>query len=171
MKILVFNSRKTWLWLLTAMLLFLSTSNASADMNFGDYCEVKHSPTLQEPWIELRICWYDTNGSNAGFAIKSLIDGYELPYLEIDGMKAVSLKKFQLDFSDESEDWFEDERQNDSWWGDQMEAIVDGNLWRFRLWDSSKHKGRYYAHLFILPCHYDVGKPHKFSIKGDWCHN
>ena len=165
------SRRMRLLFAFVTALLLLAPAQSLADMNFGEYCEVKHSPTLQEPWIELRICWYDTNGSNAGFETKALIDGFESPYLEIDGIKAVSLKKFQLDFSDESEDWFEDERDIDGWWGDMMEAVVDGNLWRFRLWDPSKHKGRFYAHLFIMPCHYDVGKPHRFSIKGLWSHN
>ena len=111
MKQYVIFSRHTWLCLLTALLLFLSPSDASAEMNFGEHCEVKHSPTLQEPWIELRICWYDTNGSNAGFADAG-------PVFYIDGVWAFVLDKLQLDFSDGSESWFDEERQNDGWWGD-----------------------------------------------------
>lgn len=149
---------------MTAMLLFLSPSDASADMNFGEHCEVKHSPTLQEPWIELRICWYDTNGSNAGFADAG-------PVFYIDGVWAFVLDKLQLDFSDGSESWFEEERQNDGWWGDEKSAIIHGNMWRVRLWDPSKSGGRYYAHLFIMPSHYDVGRSHSFKIEGWWDHN
>ena len=41
-------SRHAWLCLMTAMLLLLAPAKALADMSFGEYCEVKHSPSMQE---------------------------------------------------------------------------------------------------------------------------
>ena len=164
MKQYVIFSRHTWLCLLTALLLLLAPTKALADMDFGEYCEVKHSPTMAEPWIELRVCWYDTNGWNAGFAGAS-------PDLYIDNRRAFTLEKLALDFDDDAEDWFEDERQIDEWWGDEKSTIIDGNMWRVRLWDPSKKGGRYYAHLFITPAHYFVGVQHTFSIEGWWYHH
>ena len=68
MKIKAFNSRNTWLWLLTAMLMFLSPPEASAKMKFGEYSQVTHEPGMNAPWIEVLVPFYDTNGKDSGFS-------------------------------------------------------------------------------------------------------
>lgn len=95
------------LFAFVTVLLLLAPTKASAKMDFGSYCEVVHTMTVNEPWLELRVCFYDTNGTNSGFAVEQYTDGYLSPYLEIDGKIAASLEKLHLDFRPDAESWFD----------------------------------------------------------------
>lgn len=143
-----------------------------AGAHFGQWSSIQHHPTVDEPFIVLKIMFYDTNGYDAFFMHDKTDGGKNGPAIYVDG-HYIDSPDWELAWpgsGDGGDSYLEKERGVQEWWGNTYSRTVNGITYTIKFWDPGKSpSGNYfttYAYIFISKLH--VGETHTVKIKGTW---
>ena len=145
---------------------------AWAGAHFGQWSGITHQPTVDEPWIVVRVMFYDTNGYDGFFMHDQTVSGANGPALYVDGNYICS-PDWELAWpgsGDGNDSALEKERGVQEWWGNTYSKTVNGITYTVKFWDPGKSpSGGYYTtyvHIFLSKWH--VGETHTVKIRGMW---
>ena len=160
------------LCILTLLLQFGIQGNIRAAMSFGSYSYISQQPTIANPWIEINLCFYDaTKNSNSFFTHGSGFNGYKGPALFVDDDYVCS-PDWELAWpgSDNTgnNDGLDDERGNNSWWGNTYNQTVGNKNYQVRFYDPRKEGNRYYVTVVIYCRQLELNRRHTITIQGQW---
>ena len=146
-----------WQTLVMMMLLFAMPTAVMADnYYFQTHTEVKHAPTVTEPWAVISMVYFDDAGSDSRFT--------SAPGLYIDGTLCAEYSDFVLMYTEEAEALTE----TDTWYGSTETETVNNTTWKIRRYDPWYYKKRLYCvDIYIVPEQITPGT-HKVEIKGKW---
>ena len=169
------KSMPPWRSLLSLILLLMALMmphQAWAGDKFSDYAgHVSHHPTLDEPWIEIDLWFYDTYGAHAFFLHDETESGHKGPALYINGNYICS-PDWELAWpgskKDGNEDDLSDQTKNNGWWGDTYTNSVNGVNYTVRFWNPHKDGSKYWVTMVIYLdkiCHDGT---QIIELKGKW---
>lgn len=149
-----------------ALLLALAPGASWAGEHFYDLDHAVHlHPNVNEPYINIYLCFYDTNGKDGFFTH----DGGG-PAIYVDG-HLICHADWELAWPGNgsgNNDGLEDERGNSGWWGNTYTRTVKGTKYTVRFWDPRKAGGKFYVLLCIDMDNMEVGKTHSVTVRGTW---
>lgn len=149
-----------------ALLLALAPGASWAGEHFYDLDHAVHlHPNVNEPYINIYLCFYDTNGKDGFFTH----DGGG-PAIYVDG-HLICNADWELAWpgsGNGNDDGLEDERGNSGWWGNTYTRTVKGTKYTVRFWDPRKAGGKFYVLLCIDMDNMEVGKTHSVTVMGTW---
>lgn len=149
-----------------ALLLALAPGASWAGEHFYNLDHaVWHHPTVDEPYINIYLCFYDTNGKDGFFTH----DGGG-PAIYVDG-HLICNADWELAWPGNgsgNNDGLEDQRGNSGWWGNTYTRTVKGTKYTVRFWDPRKAGGKFYVLLCIDMDNMEVGKTHTVTVRGTW---
>ena len=149
-----------------ALLLALAPGASWAGEHFYDLDHAVHlHPNVNEPYINIYLCFYDTNGKDGFFTH----DGGG-PAIYVDG-HLICNADWELAWPGNgsgNDDGLEDERGNSGWWGNTYTRTVKGTKYTVRFWDPRKAGGKFYVLLCIDMDNMEVGKTHTVTVRGTW---
>lgn len=149
-----------------ALLLALAPSASWAGEHFYDLDHAVHlHPNVNEPYINIYLCFYDTNGKDGFFTH----DGGG-PAIYVDG-HLICNADWELAWPGNgsgNDGGLEDERGNSGWWGNTYTRTVKGTKYTVRFWDPRKAGGKFYVLLCIDMDNMEVGKTHTVTVRGTW---
>ena len=148
------------------VLMFGRSLNVHAAMDFGQYSRIIHNPTIDQPWIELRLTFYDTNGSDSFFRHDN--GG---PYITVDGEFSCNADwELAWPGSDGlgNDKDLEKERKNDGWWGHTYKNTVNDKNYEVSFFDPANNSGRYEVTIVIYCRQIDPFKAHTVTVGGAW---
>lgn len=149
-----------------ALLLALAPGASWAGEHFYNLDHaVWHHPTVDEPYINIYLCFYDTNGKDGFFT--HYRGG---PAIYVDG-QFICNADWELAWpgsGNGNDDGLEDERGNSGWWGNTYTRTLNGTKYTVRFWDPRKAGGKFYVLLCIDMDNMEVGKTHSVTVMGTW---
>lgn len=149
-----------------ALLLALAPGASWAGEHFYDLDHAVHlQPNVNEPYINIYLCFYDTNGKDGFFTH----DGGG-PAIYVDG-HLICHADWELAWPGNgsgNDDGLEDQRGNSGWWGNTYTRTVKGTKYTVRFWDPRKAGGKFYVLLCIDMDNMEVGKTHTVTVRGTW---
>lgn len=149
-----------------ALLLALAPGASWAGEHFYDLDHAVHlHPNVNEPYINIYLCFYDTNGKDGFFTH----DGGG-PAIYVDG-HLICNADWELAWPGNgsgNDGGLEDERGNSGWWGNTYTRTVKGTKYTVRFWDPRKAGGKFYVLLCIDMDNMEVGKTHTVTVRGTW---
>lgn len=149
-----------------ALLLALAPGASWAGEHFYDLDHAVHlHPNVNEPYINIYLCFYDTNGKDGFFTH----DGGG-PAIYVDG-HLICHADWELAWPGNgsgNDGGLEDERGNSGWWGNTYTRTVKGTKYTVRFWDPRKAGGKFYVLLCIDMDNMEVGKTHTVTVRGTW---
>lgn len=149
-----------------ALLLALAPGASWAGEHFYDLDHAVHlHPNVNEPYINIYLCFYDTNGKDGFFTH----DGGG-PAIYVDG-HLICHADWELAWPGNgsgNNDGLEDQRGNSGWWGNTYTRTVKGTKYTVRFWDPRKAGGKFYVLLCIDMDNMEVGKTHTVTVRGTW---
>lgn len=149
-----------------ALLLALAPGASWAGEHFYDLDHAVHlHPNVNEPYINIYLCFYDTNGKDGFFTH----DGGG-PAIYVDG-HLICNADWELAWPGNgsgNNDGLEDQRGNSGWWGNTYTRTVKGTKYTVRFWDPRKAGGKFYVLLCIDMDNMEVGKTHTVTVRGTW---
>ena len=163
-------------WWRSSLLFFACLIGGSipawAGAHFGEWSSIQHHPTVDEPFIVLKIMFYDTNGNDAFFMHDKTANGAAGPAIYVDNNYVCS-PDWELAWpgsGNGSETYLEKERGVQEWWGSTYTRTVNGITYTVRFWDPGKSpSGNYYTtYAYIFISKLNVGEAHTVKIRGTW---
>lgn len=149
-----------------ALLLALAPGASWAGEHFYDLDHAVHlHPNVNEPYINIYLCFYDTNGKDGFFTH----DGGG-PAIYVDG-HLICNADWELAWPGNgsgNDGGLEDQRGNSGWWGNTYTRTVKGTKYTVRFWDPRKAGGKFYVLLCIDMDNMEVGKTHSVTVMGTW---
>lgn len=149
-----------------ALLLALAPGASWAGEHFYDLDHAVHlHPNVNEPYINIYLCFYDTNGKDGFFTH----DGGG-PAIYVDG-HLICNADWELAWPGNgsgNDGGLEDQRGNSGWWGNTYTRTVKGTKYTVRFWDPRKAGGKFYVLLCIDMDNMEVGKTHTVTVRGTW---
>jgi len=149
-----------------ALLLALAPGASWAGEHFYDLDHAVHlHPNVNEPYINIYLCFYDTNGKDGFFTH----DGGG-PAIYVDG-HLICHADWELAWPGNgsgNNDGLEDQRGNSGWWGNTYTRTVKGTKYTVRFLDPRKAGGKFYVLLCIDMDNMEVGKTHTVTVRGTW---
>lgn len=149
-----------------ALLLALAPGASWAGEHFYNLDHAVHlHPNVNEPYINIYLCFYDTNGKDGFFTH----DGGG-PAIYVDG-HLICNADWELAWPGNgsgNDDGLEDQRGNSGWWGNTYTRTVKGTKYTVRFWDPRKAGGKFYVLLCIDMDNMEVGKTHTVTVRGTW---
>lgn len=149
-----------------ALLLALAPGASWAGEHFYDLDHAVHlHPNVNEPYINIYLCFYDTNGKDGFFTH----DGGG-PAIYVDG-HLICNADWELAWPGNgsgNNDGLEDQRGNSGWWGNTYTRTVKGTKYTIRFWDPRKAGGKFYVLLCIDMDNMEVVKTHTVTVRGTW---
>lgn len=149
-----------------ALLLALAPGASWAGEHFYNLDHAVHlHPNVNEPYINIYLCFYDTNGKDGFFTH----DGGG-PAIYVDG-HLICNADWELAWPGNgsgNNDGLEDQRGNSGWWGNTYTRTVKGTKYTVRFWDPRKAGGKFYVLLCIDMDNMEVGKTHTVTVRGTW---
>lgn len=149
-----------------ALLLALAPGASWAGEHFYNLDHaVWHHPTVDEPYINIYLCFYDTNGKDGFFT-----HDRGGPAIYVDG-QFICNADWELAWpgsGNGNDDGLEDERGNSGWWGNTYTRTLNGTKYTVRFWDPLKAGGKFYVLLCIDMDNMEVGKTHSVTVMGTW---
>ena len=149
-----------------ALLLALAPGASWAGEHFYDLDHAVHlHPNVNEPYINIYLCFYDTNGKDGFFTHEG--GG---PAIYVDG-HLICNADWELAWPGNgsgNDDGLEDQRGNSGWWGNTYTRTVKGTKYTVRFWDPRKAGGKFYVLLCIDMDNMEVGKTHTVTVRGTW---
>lgn len=149
-----------------ALLLALAPGASWAGEHFYDLDHAVHlHHNVNEPYINIYLCFYDTNGKDGFFTH----DGGG-PAIYVDG-HLICHADWELAWPGNgsgNNDGLEDQRGNSGWWGNTYTRTVKGTKYTVRFWDPRKAGGKFYVLLCIDMDNMEVGKTHTVTVRGTW---
>lgn len=149
-----------------ALLLALAPGASWAGEHFYNLDHAVHlHPNVNEPYINIYLCFYDTNGKDGFFTH----DGGG-PAIYVDG-HLICNADWELAWPGNgsgNDGGLEDERGNNGWWGNTYTRTVKGTKYTVRFWDPRKAGGKFYVLLCIDMDNMEVGKTHTVTVRGTW---
>lgn len=149
-----------------ALLLALAPGASWAGEHFYNLDHaVWHHPTVDEPYINIYLCFYDTNGKDGFFT-----HDRGGPAIYVDG-QFICHADWELAWpgsGNGNDDGLEDERGNSGWWGNTYTRTLNGTKYTVRFWDPRKAGGKFYVLLCIDMDNMEVGKTHSVTVMGTW---
>ena len=149
-----------------ALLLALAPGASWAGEHFYDLDHAVHlHPNVNEPYINIYLCFYDTNGKDGFFTH----DGGG-PAIYVDG-HLICNADWELAWPGNgsgNDGGLEDERGKNGWWGNTYTRSVKGTKYTVRFWDPRKAGGKFYVLLCIDMDNMEVGKTHTVTVRGTW---
>lgn len=149
-----------------ALLLALAPGASWAGEHFYDLDHAVHlHPNVNEPYINIYLCFYDTNGKDGFFTH----DGGG-PAIYVDG-HLICHADWELAWPGNgsgNDGGLEDERGKNGWWGNTYTRTVKGTKYTVRFWDPRKAGGKFYVLLCIDMDNMEVGKTHTVTVRGTW---
>lgn len=149
-----------------ALLLALAPGASWAGEHFYDLDHAVHlHPNVNEPYINIYLCFYDTNDKDGFFTH----DGGG-PAIYVDG-HLICNADWELAWPGNgsgNDGGLEDERGNSGWWGNTYTRTVKGTKYTVRFWDPRKAGGKFYVLLCIDMDNMEVGKTHTVTVRGTW---
>ena len=149
-----------------ALLLALAPGASWAGEHFYDLDHAVHlHPNVNEPYINIYLCFYDTNGKDGFFTH----DGGG-PAIYVDG-HLICHADWELAWPGNgsgNDGGLEDERGKNGWWGNTYTRTVKGTKYTVRFWDPRKSGGKFYVLLCIDMDNMEVGKTHSVTVRGTW---
>ena len=149
-----------------ALLLALTPGASWAGEHFYNLDHaVWHHPTVDEPYINIYLCFYDTNGKDGFFT-----HDRGGPAIYVDG-QFICNADWELAWpgsGNGNDDGLEDERGNSGWWGNTYTRTLNGTKYTVRFWDPRKAGGKFYVLLCIDMDNMEVGKTHSVTVMGTW---
>lgn len=149
-----------------ALLLALAPGASWAGEHFYNLDHaVWHHPTVDEPYINIYLCFYDTNGKDGFFT-----HDRGGPAIYVDG-QFICNADWELAWpgsGNGNDDGLEDERGNSGWWGNTYTRTLNGTKYTVRFWDPRKAGGKFYVLLCIDMDNMEVGKTHTVTVRGTW---
>ena len=177
--------RKTKHWWRVSLLLLVCLLGGSNPAWAGERFDaggtwIQHQPTVNEPWIVLRVMFYDPNGHDGFFMHTQTEPGHDGPAVYIDD-EYVCSPDWQLAWPGSgsgSSDKVEKQRGVEEWWYNEKDNATKsytktntttGQKYLVKFWNPAKsNEGQYtcYMHVYLKKWH--VGETHKVKIKGTW---
>lgn len=149
-----------------ALALALAPGASWAGEHFYNLDHAVHlHPNVNEPYINIYLCFYDTNGKDGFFTH----DGGG-PAIYVDG-HLICHADWELAWPGNgsgNDGGLEDERGNNGWWGNTYTRTVKGTKYTVRFWDPRKAGGKFYVLLCIDMDNMEVGKTHTVTVRGTW---
>lgn len=149
-----------------ALLLALAPGASWAGEHFYNLDHaVWHHPTVDEPYINIYLCFYDTNGKDGFFT-----HDRGGPAIYVDG-QFICNADWELAWpgsGNGNDDGLEDERGNSGWWGNTYTRTLNDTKYTVRFWDPRKAGGKFYVLLCIDMDNMEVGKTHSVTVMGTW---
>ena len=149
-----------------ALLLALAPGASWAGEHFYNLDHaVWHHPTVDEPYINIYLCFYDTNGKDGFFT-----HDRGGPAIYVDG-QFICNADWELAWpgsGNGNDGGLEDERGNSGWWGNTYTRTLNGTKYTVRFWDPRKAGGKFYVLLCIDMDNMEVGKTHSVTVMGTW---
>ena len=178
MKSNVYNSKHWWLvpLLLLVCLLGGSGTARAGDRFDGGETYITHDPTVDEPWIVVRVMFYDPNGKDGFFMHDAEHGNAPGPGVYVDDQYVCS-PDWQLAWPGSgsgSSDAVEKQRGVDEWWGQSdcmsyRNTSADGQTYLVKFWNPGKsNAGQYTCYMYVYLGKYHVGSTHKVKIRGLW---
>lgn len=149
-----------------ALLLALAPGASWAGEHFYNLDHaVWHHPTVDEPYINIYLCFYDTNGKDGFFT-----HDRGGPAIYVDG-QFICHADWELAWpgsGNGNDDGLEDQRGNSGWWGNTYTRTLNDTKYTVRFWDPRKAGGKFYVLLCIDMDNMEVGKTHSVTVMGTW---
>lgn len=179
-------SRKKRCWLMMTLLfacLFGGSSGLWASVSFEPNCYIEHQPTLSEPYIGVRMVFYDADGNDSYFTHQGedtwVWSSAANTYKKYDG-PAVYVDEHFVGAPDSELAWPGGDNtgngtgaknycDNDSWVGNTYSNTFDGITYQLKFRDPWKiNSDRYAIHMRVYISRMAVGSTHKVRIHGFW---
>lgn len=149
-----------------ALLLALAPGASWAGEHFYNLDHAVHlHPTVDAPYINIYLCFYDTNGYDGFFT-----HDRGGPAIYVDGL-FICNADYELAWPGKgsgNDDGLEDQRGNNGWWGNTYTRTVKGTKYTVRFGDPRKVNGKFYVLLCIDMDNMEVGKTHSVTVMGTW---
>ncbi len=169
------NIMKRWWQVLSLLLMCFVGGSGTAwgEASFGEYCSIKHNPTVAQPWFTISVMFYDTNGKDSFFMHTPTEGNNDGPALYVDG-EYVCSPDWELAWPGSgsgSSESLEKQRGNDEWWGNTYTKTNNstGQSYKVKFWNPGKSSaGTFGVNVIIYIGKLEVGKTHTVTIKGTW---
>ena len=141
-------------------------------MTFGSNSNISQHPSWNYPWIELSLCFYDTNGSDSFFTHGKGDGTHAGPAIYFDG-EYVCSPDYELAWPGSegtgNSSGLDDERGYNSWWRNTYNVPSNsGSDYTVKFYDPRKDGGRFYVTVVIYARKLKLEWPHYIRIKGYW---
>ena len=131
-----------------------------------------HQPILSEPWIEIKLWFYDRNGKDAFFLHDETESKNKGPALYVNGNYICS-PDWELAWpgseKDGNEDDLSDQTKNNSWWGGEpyTKSVNDVN-YTVRFWNPTRYGDKYWVTMVIYMDKMCYNTKQEVKLKGKW---
>ncbi len=137
---------------------------------------ITHHPSVDEPWIVVRVMFYDPNGKDGYFTHEAAYGNAKGPAVWVDGNYVCS-PDWQLSWygsGSGNSEGVEKERGVEEWWGQSdcmsyTNSSADGQTYLVKFWNPGKSgAGQYTCYMYVYLTKYHVGGKHTVKIRGKW---
>ncbi len=178
------RKKRCWLFLtLLYLCLFGGSSGVWASVSFEPNCYIVHQPTVSEPYIGVRMVFYDADGNDSFFTHqgedKWVWSSAANTYKKYDG-PAVYVDDHFVGAPDDELAWPGGDNMgngtgaknycdDDDWVGNTYSNTFDGITYQLKFWDPWKiNSDRYAIYMRVYISRMAVGSRHKVKIHGFW---
>ncbi|MCR4613674.1 MAG: LamG domain-containing protein [Bacteroidaceae bacterium] len=171
---------KQVLGLLLLIVAIMTGQSAFAAINFEDSCMIIYHPSATNPFIEIRMAYYDEKGNNSFFThdvghwsanSSGGYDGHKGPAIYVDG--------YYIGSPDEELAWpgsgsgnssgAENFCNNNSWAGKTYSQTINGVEYKVRFYDPKRFTSNTLGiYMYVYLSRFEVDKTHKVRIHGFW---
>ena len=174
---------RSWLTRLWALLILVfvpgtgSVLKAASDFATTSYNTVSHKPSITEPYIVVRMLFYDAKGSDSFFTHYKADGTNKGPAVYVDGNYICS-PDWELAWpggdgdngGDGSDGYVADECwDNDEWWGYTYTKKVNGVNYTIKFWNPVRDSDdRRYVYMYVFMDKFLCANNHTVKVKGRW---
>ena len=178
-----YSKSRSWLTRMWALLILVfvsgmgSTVWAASDFATTSYNTVSHKPSITEPYIVVRMLFYDANGKDSFFTHYKADGSHKGPAVYVDGNYICS-PDWELawpngdgdDGGSGSDGAVADECwDNDEWWGYTYKANVGGVNYTIKFWNPVRDSDdRRYVYMYVFMDKFLCANNHTVKVKGRW---
>ena len=157
-----------WMLMLTTALVLPMRVKAGVHFNQGN-SSIRQHPTIQKPWTEINLMFYDTEGKDGYFLHTKTANGKDGPAIWVNGNYICS-PDWELAWpaNDGNADGLDDERGNNGWWGSTYTKNVNGTNYTVRFYDPRKQGNRFFVTVVVYQDRLQMGSPMEVKIGGTW---
>ena len=156
---------------------FSSQLKAASDFATTSYNTVSHKPSITEPYIVVKMLFYDAKGSDSFFTHYKADGSHKGPAVYVDGNYICS-PDWELAWpggdgdngGDGSDGYVADECwDNDAWWGNTYTKTVGGVKYTIKFWNPVRDSDdRRYVSMYVFMDKFLNNTTHTVTVKGRW---
>ncbi len=178
-----YSKTRSWLTRMWVLLILVFVSGAgselwaASDFATTSYNSVYHKPSITEPYIVVKMLFYDAKDKDSFFTHYKADGSHKGPAVYVDG-KYICSPDWELAWpggdgdngGSGSDGYVADECwDNDEWWGNTYTATVDDVKYTIRFWNPVRDSDdRRYVFMYVFIDNFLCANNHTVKVKGRW---